>query len=277
MWPLAAARAEGGRHRGRAARLLRGLPLRRDPQRHPRLDGAVQGQQGGARRPGATLRRTGHPPARRHRPDDERRRRHLDPLDDPELALSPLELQDALRDHQALRRGRDPRGLDPGRLAVRLRASSSRATTRSSTATASPARPATSRARSTSKGNIFEGPRRRPYPNPPLRRSGWNDLTAQAAKNIGVHPYPGPDGHPLAGLPRLRGLHLLRLLRLDRLLDRRQGLDQPPLHPAGREDREPARRPAGPGARGQRRQARPRDRRHVPEGRQDRTSSRRRS
>jgi gluconate 2-dehydrogenase alpha chain len=44
------------------------------------------------------------------------------------------------------------------------------------------------------KGNVFEGPRRRPYPNPPLRRSGWNELTAQAAANIGVHPYPGPTG-----------------------------------------------------------------------------------
>jgi gluconate 2-dehydrogenase alpha chain len=44
------------------------------------------------------------------------------------------------------------------------------------------------------KGNTFEGPRRRPYPNPPLRRSGWNELTAQAAANIGVHPYPGPTG-----------------------------------------------------------------------------------
>lgn len=43
-------------------------------------------------------------------------------------------------------------------------------------------------------GNIFEGPRRRPYPNPPLRRSGWNDLTYQGAKDVGAHPYPGPTG-----------------------------------------------------------------------------------
>jgi gluconate 2-dehydrogenase alpha chain len=43
-------------------------------------------------------------------------------------------------------------------------------------------------------GNIFEGPRARPYPNPPLRRSGWNDLTFNSAKAIGLHPYPGPTG-----------------------------------------------------------------------------------
>ena len=44
------------------------------------------------------------------------------------------------------------------------------------------------------KGNIFEGPRKRPYPLPPLRRSGWNELTFDAAKKIGVKPYPGPTG-----------------------------------------------------------------------------------
>jgi gluconate 2-dehydrogenase alpha chain len=44
------------------------------------------------------------------------------------------------------------------------------------------------------KGNVFEGPRRRPYPLPPLRSSGWTDLTFDAGKDIGVHPYPGPSG-----------------------------------------------------------------------------------
>jgi gluconate 2-dehydrogenase alpha chain len=43
-------------------------------------------------------------------------------------------------------------------------------------------------------GNIFEGPRSRGYPNKPLRRSGWTELTAQAARDVGVHPYPGPSG-----------------------------------------------------------------------------------
>jgi len=43
-------------------------------------------------------------------------------------------------------------------------------------------------------GNVFEGPRAQPYPNPPLRRSGWTDLTYAAAKELGTHPYPGPTG-----------------------------------------------------------------------------------
>ncbi len=48
------------------------------------------------------------------------------------------------------------------------------------------------------KGNIFEGPRRRPYPNPPLRRSGWNELTARPREHRRA-PLPRPHGHPLAG------------------------------------------------------------------------------
>ncbi len=43
-------------------------------------------------------------------------------------------------------------------------------------------------------GNVFEGPRSRGYPNPPLRRSGWNDLTHKSATDFGLHPYPGPSG-----------------------------------------------------------------------------------
>ena len=41
-------------------------------------------------------------------------------------------------------------------------------------------------------GNTFEGPRSGEYPLPPLRRSGWNDMTAAAAKRLGWHPFPGP-------------------------------------------------------------------------------------
>ncbi|MEY2433266.1 MAG: gluconate 2-dehydrogenase alpha chain, partial [Acidimicrobiaceae bacterium] len=41
-------------------------------------------------------------------------------------------------------------------------------------------------------GNAFEGPRRRKYPLPPLRSSGWTELMATAAKGLGMHPFPGP-------------------------------------------------------------------------------------
>jgi gluconate 2-dehydrogenase alpha chain len=54
------------------------------------------------------------------------------------------------------------------------------------------------------RGNIFEGPRRRKYPNPPLRPSGWTELTANAARTLDWHPYRGPAGirsKPWNGLP----------------------------------------------------------------------------
>ncbi len=44
------------------------------------------------------------------------------------------------------------------------------------------------------RGNIFEGPRRRKYPLPALRRSGFTDMMSSAAKSLGWHPYPGPAG-----------------------------------------------------------------------------------
>lgn len=44
------------------------------------------------------------------------------------------------------------------------------------------------------RGNIFEGPRRRPYPLPPLRRSGFTEMMADAARSRGWNPYPGPAG-----------------------------------------------------------------------------------
>jgi gluconate 2-dehydrogenase alpha chain len=42
------------------------------------------------------------------------------------------------------------------------------------------------------RGNVFEGPRKRPYPMPPLRGSGFTDLMAAAARGLQWHPFPGP-------------------------------------------------------------------------------------
>jgi gluconate 2-dehydrogenase alpha chain len=42
------------------------------------------------------------------------------------------------------------------------------------------------------RGNIFEGPRAREYPMPPLRGSGFTDMMATAATGLGWHPFPGP-------------------------------------------------------------------------------------
>ena len=41
-------------------------------------------------------------------------------------------------------------------------------------------------------GNVLEAPRRSEFPLPPLRRSGWNDLVAGAARRSGMHPFPSP-------------------------------------------------------------------------------------
>jgi gluconate 2-dehydrogenase alpha chain len=44
------------------------------------------------------------------------------------------------------------------------------------------------------RGNIFEGPRKREYPMPPLRSTGFIDKMAAAARSLGWHPFPGPAG-----------------------------------------------------------------------------------
>jgi len=42
------------------------------------------------------------------------------------------------------------------------------------------------------RGNIFEGPRTREYPMPPLHGSEFTELMATAARTLSWHPFPGP-------------------------------------------------------------------------------------
>jgi gluconate 2-dehydrogenase alpha chain len=42
------------------------------------------------------------------------------------------------------------------------------------------------------RGNPFEGRRSHGYPMPPLRRTGWAQLMADAGTRLGWHPYPAP-------------------------------------------------------------------------------------
>jgi gluconate 2-dehydrogenase alpha chain len=52
--------------------------------------------------------------------------------------------------------------------------------------------------------NPFEGQRSGDYPLPPLRRTGWTELVAAAARRLGLHPYPGPAAmlsEPYRGRP----------------------------------------------------------------------------
>jgi gluconate 2-dehydrogenase alpha chain len=44
----------------------------------------------------------------------------------------------------------------------------------------------------TGEGSMFEGPRGSDYPMPPLRRTGWTELTDAAARTLGWHPFPAP-------------------------------------------------------------------------------------
>lgn len=50
------------------------------------------------------------------------------------------------------------------------------------------------RGRRDPRGNPFEEPRRRGYPMPPVRGSGWTALMDKAAKQLGWHPFPPPAG-----------------------------------------------------------------------------------
>jgi gluconate 2-dehydrogenase alpha chain len=42
------------------------------------------------------------------------------------------------------------------------------------------------------RGNIFEGPRKREFPMPALRGTGFTDLMGDAARKLGWHAFPGP-------------------------------------------------------------------------------------
>ena len=42
------------------------------------------------------------------------------------------------------------------------------------------------------RGNVFEGSRKREYPMPPLRGTGFSEMMATAARKLDWHPFPGP-------------------------------------------------------------------------------------
>ena len=63
------------------------------------------------------------------------------------------------------------------------------------------------------RGNIFEGPRARAYPMPPLRGTGFTDMMASAARGLGWHPVPRSGGDQFRPLPEPRRVRLSRVLR----------------------------------------------------------------
>ena len=185
------------------------------------------------------------PPAGCGRADDERRRRHVDPLDDPELALPRRGTSRPCRsrskrygpnaipkDSTSIDWPFDYAELEPYYDKHEYFAGVS-GQHGNIQGTIDP------------RGNIFEGPRRRKYPLPPLRNSGFTDMMDGRREVGGLASVSGPRRNPLEGLPRQGRLHVLRVLRLDRLLHEREGADERRLHPARREDEEPQGRPDG--------------------------------
>ena len=118
--------------------------------------------------------------------------------------LKPWDFKTRSETIKPLRRRRHSRRLDSRRLAPRLTTISSPSTTRSSTRSASPAKPEISRDVSIPNGNIYEGPRQREYPMPPLRGSEFSEHMAEAARKLGWKPFRAPaaiNSQPYKGRP----------------------------------------------------------------------------
>ena len=87
-------------------------------------------------------------------------------------------------------------------------------------------------------GNVFEAPRQREYPLPPLLVDQSALLFEAGAKKLGLHPFSTPRAIISQPYKDRLGLHLLRLLPVLRLPYRREIVD--PRHQAarGRRDRQ---------------------------------------
>jgi gluconate 2-dehydrogenase alpha chain len=57
-------------------------------------------------------------------------------------------------------------------------------------------------------GNVFEGPRQDEYPNAPMKASAGALLFAQAAKEVGYHPFPTPFSAPSKPYTNIYGVTL---------------------------------------------------------------------
>ncbi len=116
---------------------------------------------------------------------------------------------------------------------------SSRTTTSSSTKSASPARPEIFRASIDPAGNVYEGPRQREYPMPPLRGSGFTDHMARSAPQARLEAVPSARRDQFAALSRPPGLRLSRLLQPRRMPHQRQKLHRRHHHSRRAQDQEP--------------------------------------
>ena len=91
------------------------------------------------------------------------------------------------------------------------------------------------------RGNIFEGPREREYPMPPLRGTAFTDKMAAAAPDARLASVSGTGRDQLARVSEPLGVHVSRLLQPRRLPRRREELDRGDDDPERAGDRAPAR------------------------------------
>ena len=74
-------------------------------------------------------------------------------------------------------------------------------------------------------GNPFEGPRSRPYPNPPQKQGFGHTLLGKAARELGYKPFPQPSGNMSQAYTNPLGVRMgpctycgyLRMVRLRQL------------------------------------------------------------
>ena len=69
------------------------------------------------------------------------------------------------------------------------------------------------------EGNVFEGPRQREYPMPPLRGAGFTDHMMDAARQLGWKPFRPPaaiNSQPYRGRADVRVSRLLQRRRMSR-------------------------------------------------------------
>ena len=84
-------------------------------------------------------------------------------------------------------------------------------------------------------GNVYEGPRQREYPMPPLRSTEYTEHMRDAAKKLGWKPFPGSRSDQLAGVSGPSRLRVSRLLRTRRMPSQRQELNRR-FHHSGRDE-----------------------------------------
>ena len=89
------------------------------------------------------------------------------------------------------------------------------------------------------RGNIFEGPRKREYPMPPLRGTEFTDRMAARRAKDSAGTVSRAGGDQFAGVRQPAGLRVPRLLQPRRLPRQRQELDGGQHHPEGAGHRPP--------------------------------------